>query len=109
MHSGAIRQAASRGADKDTEAALLQYMHVMVVGIPHSPAGGVAARLLARRRVHAAHVAVAPLAESVKAAHSRYHCVVDVPLWRRRICHVRTAAGTVERDEWNVNNYVKKS
>lgn len=82
MHSRAVRQSAPRRAHQHAQAALLQYMHVVVVGVPHGPAGGVAAGLLARGRVHAAHVAVAPLAEGVEGGDARDHGVVYVPLGR---------------------------
>lgn len=92
MDSRSVLQATPRRAHQHSEAALLQYVHVMVVRVPHGPAGRVSSRFLARRGVHLADVAVAPLAEGVEGRHSRDHGVVDVPL-RGGVWHIRAASG----------------
>ena len=55
------------GADEDAEARLLEDVHVVVVGVAHRPPGRVLLRLLRRRRVDEAAVAVGPLLEGVEA------------------------------------------
>lgn len=99
MHSWAIREAAALRADKHPKAALLQYMHVMVVGVAHGPARRVPSRFLAGRRVYASHVAVAPLAEGVEGGYARYHGIVDVPIRCLALWHVRATAGAGEIDK----------
>ena len=56
---------ASLGADEDPQAGLLQDADVVVVGVPHGPAGGVLLGLLGRRGVDEATVALGPLLEGV--------------------------------------------
>ena len=59
--------ACSLCANEDAEAALLEDVHVVVVGVAHGPARRVLLRLLRRRRVDEAAVAVRPLLEGVEA------------------------------------------
>lgn len=68
----AVGQHASSGADEDAEAGLFQYVHVVVVGVAHRPAGRVPLRLLAARRIHQPTVPVRPFLEPVE--------FVDLPI-----------------------------
>lgn len=79
----AVGQAASRRADEHAEAALLQDVYVVVVGVAHRPARGVFLGLLAEWRVHEATVAIRPVLKVIKLAgvqDARHHGVVNVPV-----------------------------
>ena len=57
------------GAEQHAQAALLQDLHVVVVGVAHGPAGAVPPGLLAVGPVHEPHVAVHPVVERVVPRH----------------------------------------
>ena len=58
---------ASLGADQDSETRFLEYVDVVVVGVPHGPAGSVLAGLVTGGRVHKAAVAVGPFFKRVES------------------------------------------
>ena len=55
------------GAHEDAETRLLEDVHVVVVGVPHGPAGGVLLGLLARGRVHKATMSIRPIFKHIVA------------------------------------------
>lgn len=61
MHPLPVGQDASEGANQHPQAALLQYVHVVVIGVPHGPPGGVPLGLLGVGPVDEPAVAVGPL------------------------------------------------
>lgn len=63
-----VWQRAVVGADKDSQTRLFQDVGIVVVGIAHSPAADVSARILAATAVHKAVVAVRPFLEIVHLA-----------------------------------------
>lgn len=92
---GSIGQIAVLRADQHAQAALLQDVHVVVVRIPHGPAGYMLLGLLVVHRVDQAHMSIAPLAELVEldVRHMRHYRVVDVPIPFRFVCRHAACAG----------------
>jgi hypothetical protein len=56
-----VIRSTSDGADEDAEAALLQDVDVVVVGVAHGPTAVVSSGFLALLRVHVLAVAVGPV------------------------------------------------
>lgn len=69
MYGVSVRQHTPPGAHQDSQAGLLEDVHIVVVGVPHGPARGVPLGLLAAGRVHQATVTVRPLLPLVELTH----------------------------------------
>lgn len=80
MHPFSVGQGAPQGTHQDPQATLLQYVDVVVVGIPHGPAGGVPLGLLVVGSVDEPAVTVGPFGEGVVLIDTRNGTVVDVPV-----------------------------
>lgn len=80
VHPVSAGQYASQGADEHSQAALLEYVHVVIVGVPHGPARRVSLGLLGVGGVDQATVAVGPLGKGVELADPGDGAVVDVPV-----------------------------
>lgn len=79
---GAVGQRAMLRADKYTQAALLQDVHIVIVGVAHCPAGDVLLGLLVVHRIDQTHMPIAPLTELVElqVGHLRHDRIIDVPI-----------------------------
>ena len=60
MHGAAVRQSAPHVTGEHSQAGLLQDIHVVVVGVSHGPAAGMAPGVLWLLRVHVLTVVVGP-------------------------------------------------
>ena len=79
----AVGQLAAGRADQHAQAALLENVHIVVVGVSHGPSGGVLLGLLTGRRVDEPTVAVSPVLEVIKLIDVQdpgHDGVVNVPV-----------------------------
>lgn len=92
---GSIGQGAVLRADQHAQAALLEDVHIVVIRIPHGPAGDVLLGLLVVHRVDQTHMSIAPLAELVElnVRHMRHYRIVDVPIPFGFVCRHAAGAG----------------
>jgi hypothetical protein len=87
IYFGAVWQRTSDGTHQDSETALLEDVHVVIVRVPHRPARDMLFGVLMIRVVHKATVAVGPLLKLIQLSFIdvRNVCVVDVPVGRVRV------------------------
>lgn len=70
---------ASFRADHHAQARLLQYMNIVVVCIPHRPAGCMSSSLFVICSVDSSAMSVSPFVEFIIVSYFGYRVVVDIP------------------------------
>lgn len=105
MDTVAVGQFAIGCAEQDAKAAFLKNIDIVIIGIPHGPAGWMFFGLFTGIRVDQTAVAVGPIMEFIVFRNHRNNTVINIPIdlnarsgsWR-----TRSAAG---HSEWSVHNH----
>jgi len=80
VNTGSIGQLALGTAEEHSQAALLQDVHIVVVGVAHGPTAGMFPGLIALDGIDEPAVSVGPIVKVVELPHRRHLGVVDVPV-----------------------------
>jgi len=79
MNTAAIWQPALGAAEEHAQTALLQYVDVVVVGVPHGPTAGMLLGILTLGGVDQATMSIGPIIEVIMLAHRRHNRIIDIP------------------------------